>query len=304
MSRPDSSRPARRGVGAGHRRRGRRAWAAISKAPRSSWHRSSGPRTSSANQSVMSTSSESNYRRPQRCRTRMCRESPGSYRAQAMFPGAHEHHPQAGRGHGRLGSGRHLPRARCGGQPGVTPVPFPWGSAPATTWRSASRTCQFRARLRRVLRRPLLHGDELATDDRRDGLHHRRLRRAGLRDLRLQGGPGRRARGCAGRWRGTFMLDGAIDGYEPRGRPCATAQPDTPGRGANRGSGTCSRRATGRPKGIEALSGAPIGSADPVLLLAGLYGGTADTVASPRPAVPLGAAALPWRSTGWAARRW
>ena len=83
------------------------------------------------------------------------------------------------------------------------------------------------------------------------------------------------------------MLDGAIDGYEPYEEAIA-AQPDTPldeerteGRDMLYSSGT-----TGRPKGIEApLSGAPIGSADPVhLLLAGLYGGTADTVyLSPAP---------------------
>jgi acyl-CoA synthetase (AMP-forming)/AMP-acid ligase II len=84
-----------------------------------------------------------------------------------------------------------------------------------------------------------------------------------------------------------FMLDGAIDGYEPY-EDAIAAQPDTPlaeerteGRDMLYSSGT-----TGRPKGIEApLSGAPVGSADPVhLLLAGLYGGTADTVyLSPAP---------------------
>ena len=106
----------------------------------------------------------------------------------------------------------------------------------------------------------------------------------------------------------TFMMDGAIDGYEPYEEAIA-AQPDTPldeerteGRDMLYSSGT-----TGRPKGIEApLSGAPIGSADPVhLLLAGLYGGTADTVyLSPPRCTTRRRCASPWRSTGWAARRW
>jgi acyl-CoA synthetase (AMP-forming)/AMP-acid ligase II len=84
-----------------------------------------------------------------------------------------------------------------------------------------------------------------------------------------------------------FMMDGAVDGYEPYEEAIA-AQPATPlpeerteGRDMLYSSGT-----TGRPKGIEApLSGAPVGSADAVhLLLSALYGGTADTVyLSPAP---------------------
>ncbi|HET6664931.1 MAG TPA: AMP-binding protein [Acidimicrobiales bacterium] len=84
-----------------------------------------------------------------------------------------------------------------------------------------------------------------------------------------------------------YMLDGAVAGYEPY-EDAVAAQPATPlpeerteGRDMLYSSGT-----TGRPKGIEGpLSGAPVGGPDAVLLLlAALYGATADTVyLSPAP---------------------
>jgi hypothetical protein len=106
---------------------------------------------------------------------------------------------QAGRDHGHERPGRHVPRPRRPGQPGVAPVPQPRpetgrprgvlpGEPPAV----------LRPRLGRPLRGPLLHGHELAAHHGRDGVHNLRLRGPGLRHFRLQAGPG----GGAGRPRG------------------------------------------------------------------------------------------------------
>ena len=167
----------------------------------------------------------------------------------------------------------------------------------------------FHARLGRVLRRPLLHGDEPATDDRRDGLHHRRLRRAGLRDLRLQGGPGRRARGCAGRWRGDVHA-----GWRHRrlravrgGHRRATGH--TAGRGANRGSGHA--LLVGHDRAPQGHRGPAVGRTHrqrrpgPPAAGGPLRRHRRHRHASPPPrCTTRRRCASPWRSTGWAARRW
>ena len=111
----------------------------------------------------------------------------------------------------------------------------------------------------------------------------------------------------AGRWREDVHAGWrhrrlrAVRGGHRRATETPLDEERTEGRDMLYSSGT-----TGRPKGIEApLSGAPIGSADPVhLLLAGLYGGTADTVYPPPRCTTRRRCASPWRSTGWAARRW
>ena len=84
---------------------------------------------------------------------------------------------------------------------------------------------------------PLLHGDELPAHHRGDGLHHRRLRRAGVHHLGLQGRAGRRARRPDAGGELRLMLDGVIDGFEPYEDAVAAPAGHAARRGAGRGPG-------------------------------------------------------------------
>ena len=288
----------------------------MSSAPRSRRHSSSGPRTSSANRSVMSTALHatggSRAVRPTG-RPTVTRDTVASdrYRAAACSP--EPTRPTAPDKPAVIMAGQrrghHLRRARRRGQPGVARVPLaraaarrPRGVLPREP------PALLRAGLGRPLRRPLLHGDELAAHHRGDGLHRRGLRGAGVRHLGLQGRPGRRA-GRPDRRRRGPVHDGR-DHRRLRALGGGPRRPARPPRCPRTGSrvGTCSTRRARRagPRACEVpLPDAPLGTPD-----VGVPAGHAPCSAArptactsrPRRCTTPRRCASAWRSTGWAPR--
>ena len=227
------------------RSRSRRAWAAMSSAPRSRRHPPSGPRTSSANRSVMSTGVHATGDvvtvPPAATAPDVTGGTAGGTAATVppMFPGAHAETTPDAPAVILGGSGQVITYAELDAEANrVSHVFRSLGLQPGRPRRPVPREppALLRARVGRPLRRPLLHGHELAAHDRRDGLHHRGLRGAGVRDLRLQGRPGGRAGAAASAttWRSTCST-ATIEGYDCW-EDALDAQPaDPPARGPGRG---------------------------------------------------------------------
>ena len=160
--------------------RSARACAAMSSRASSSDHEAAGDASIAANRAVGSSRTVPRYRRLP------CRHVPGNLCRRRSRP--------AGRDHGHHRRGHHLRRAGRRGQPPLARVP---SRGPATRRSRGPVPRELvplpLGGLGGALRRALLHRDELPAHDGGDGLHHRRLRRPGLRDLRLQGRAGRRA---------------------------------------------------------------------------------------------------------------